>query len=155
MSDIQWVAMDPYPRTTEADTRIHPFWTAIGEGRLTTTRCGECGTVAWPPRVVCPACLASELVWTDLPHDGRVAGLTLQEKGLPPGFEGPIVFALVDVGPVRMFTRLIGADPAAIEIGDEVTFEPLTVPPAPGTAEPGERRLPAFRSAQDSEDSAA
>lgn len=146
--EISWAAMDPYPRVSAADTRLHAFWAALAEDRLTTTRCTDCGEMAWPPRVVCPACLSEALEWTDLPATGRVAGTTLQPVGLPPGFDAPALFALVDVGPVRCFTRIL-ADTAeaaaAVQVGDEVALTTIEVPPAPGDKEARPRLLPAFR----------
>ncbi len=145
MDDVRWVAMDPYPRTTAADTRIHEFWSAVADGRLLTSRCRDCGESSWPPRVVCPGCLSEDLEWADLPRQGVVAGFTVQEVGLPPGFAAPAVFALVDVGPVRVFTLLVDTDPAAVAVGGDVEFVPLRVPPAPAAEGQEARWLPAFR----------
>lgn len=143
----QWVAMDPYPRTRESDTLMHEFWVALDEGRLVTTRCCSCGHTAWPPRIVCPGCLSDSLAWAELPTSGTVAGCTSQGGGLPPGFTAPAIFALVDVGSVRIFTRIVDADPEAVDIGDTVTLTTIEVPPAPGDPDSRARHLPAFRPA--------
>lgn len=142
MEATYWAATDPYPREHEKETRIHPFYAALGEGRLTTSRCRDCGDWSWPPRVVCPSCYSEELDWGELPRVGRVTGFTIQEVGLPPGFEGPAVFVLVDVGPVRIFSRLTESDPESVEIGAAVEFVPVEIAAPPGQ---DVRRLPAFR----------
>ena len=67
--------------------------------------------------------------------EGRVIGFSIQETGLPPGFKAPVVFAVVAVGPVRLFT-IIGGDPANIEIGLAVQLEPLRVADMPSSILP-------------------
>lgn len=148
MSTIEWVAMDPYPRTAASDTRLHPFWSALAEGRFTTTQCDDCNQAAWPPRVVCPNCLSDSLSFIELPRTGTVVGTVLQPVGLPSGFEAPALFALVDVGPVRVFTRIVEGDLEAVQVGDEVEATTIELPPAPGAKEPVPRHLPAFRPMQ-------
>jgi uncharacterized OB-fold protein len=134
-------AVDPFPLESPEDTKLHEFYARLGQGRLSTTRCGGCGRVAWPPRGFCPECGSDEFEWTDLPDEGTVQAFTLQEAGLPAGFTGPRVFAVVAVGGQRLFTILVGADPAHVTIGQRVRLAPLGV-----TADPqgNPRWLPAF-----------
>ena len=70
-----------------------------------------------------------------------VHAFTAQDTGLPSGFEGPRVFAIVKVDGLRIFTILTGADPARVKVGDRVRLAPLRVADDPkGNA----RWLPAF-----------
>ncbi len=140
---IEWHATDPFPAEDSANTRLHPFFDHLREGRLTTTRCTACGWRPWPPRVLCPACWSDQLEWVDLPQTGRIHGFTVQETGVPPGFEKPLIFGVVDVDGVRVFARLVDCSPDALQVGDPVAFTVITVPPAPGTAE--SRVMHAFR----------
>jgi uncharacterized OB-fold protein len=134
-------AIDPFPLESAEDTKLHDFYTRLGQGRLSTTRCTGCGRVDWPPRGFCPDCAGDAFEWVDLPDEGTVHAFTVQDTGLPAGFTGPRVFAIVKVGPHRVFSILLDADPARVTIGQRVRLRPLAVDPDPkGNA----RWLPAF-----------
>ena len=134
-------AVDPFPLESADHTKLHAFYTRLGQGTLTTTRCVACGTRAWPPRGFCGDCASDTLEWVDLPAEGLVHAFTVQEMGLPAGFDGPRVFAIVKVDGLRIFTILTDTDPARVRIGDRVRLAPLRVADDPkGQA----RWLPAF-----------
>jgi uncharacterized OB-fold protein len=135
-------AIDPFPLESSEHNKLHEFYARLAEGRLATTRCTGCGWTAWPPRGFCPECTGDRFEWVDLPREGEVHAFTAQEAGLPAGFDGPRVFAVVKVGGHRIFTVLVGADPAAVAIGQRVRLEPLRVADDPKGAP---RWLPAFR----------
>ena len=120
-------AIDPFPLETAEQTTLHAFYTHLGEGRLTTTSCLGCGRTAWPPRGFCPECGSDRYEWTELPADGVVHAFTVQETGVPQGFESPRVFAIVKVGGHRLFTVLVGVDHAALRVGQQVRLSPLRV----------------------------
>jgi uncharacterized OB-fold protein len=134
-------AVDPFPLESAADTRLHEFYARLGRGTLSTTRCAGCGRTAWPPRGFCPECTSDAFTWVDLPAEGTVHGFTVQETGLPAGFTGPRVFAIVRVGEHRVFTILVDADPARLAIGLPVRLAPLAVAP---DSRGNPRWLPAF-----------
>jgi len=46
------------------------------QGRLRLQTCAECGTVAYPPRDACPACLSVDLPFVDVPDGGEVIAQT-------------------------------------------------------------------------------
>jgi uncharacterized OB-fold protein len=134
-------ATDPFPLESADHTKLHEFYARLAEGHLATTTCSACGVRAWPPRGFCGECASDRFEWTDLPGDGVVHAFTVQEMGLPAGFEGPRVFAIVKVDGLRIFTILTGVDPAKIVIGQRVRLAPLRVTDDPkGNA----RWLPAF-----------
>ncbi len=134
-------AIDPFPLEAAEWNRLAPFYERLAAGRLSTTRCGHCGRTAWPPRGFCPECCSDRVEWVDLPAEGTVHAFTVQETGLPAGFTGPRVFAVVKVGGHRVFTVLVDADPARLAIGQPVRLAPLRVADGP-RGEP--RWLPAF-----------
>jgi uncharacterized OB-fold protein len=134
-------ATDPYPLEAPEDTRLAEFYARLGRGELATTRCAGCGRVAWPPRAFCPECRSDAFEWVALPPEGIVHGFTVQEVGLPAGFEGPRVFAIVKVDGHRLFTVLTGADPARVAVGARVRLAPLRVADDPRG---NPRWLPAF-----------
>ena len=135
-------AIDPFPLESADHTKLHEFYGRLAQGRLATTRCAACGVRAWPPRGFCGECASDTLEWVDLPPDGVVHAFTVQETGLPSGFEGPRVFAIVKIEELRVFTILTGADPATVAIGQRVRLAPSRVTDDPkGNA----RWLPAFK----------
>jgi uncharacterized protein len=109
--------------------------------RRVALSCGQCRQRHWPPRVVCPGCLSGQLTWVELPRRGQIHAFTIQETGVPPGFPRPLIFAVVDLDGVRVFTRLVDADPAAVRRGARVELHPSRVGPDP---QGGERYLPTF-----------
>ncbi len=52
-----------------------------------------------------------------------------------------MIFAVVEVAGLRMFTTLVEADPQAVAVGKPVRFTPMAVTDGPGGAK---RFLPAF-----------
>ena len=137
-------ATDPFPLQSADHTKLHEFYARLGRGTLATTKCAGCGVTAWPPRGFCPECLSDRFEWVDLPEHGTIHAFTVQEAGLPAGFDGPRVFAIVKVGGHRVFAIVTGADPAQVRVGQRVSLAPLRVADDPkGTP----RWLPAFRPA--------
>ena len=66
---------------------------------------------------------------------------TVQDTGLPAGFSGPRIFAVVKVGGHRVFSILLDADPARVRLGQRVRLTPLAVAADPRG---NPRWLPAF-----------
>jgi len=135
-------AVDPFPLESAEYTKLHEFYARLGEGRLVTTRCSACGATAWPPRGFCAECASAAFGWIDLPREGTIHAFTVQDTGLPAGFDGPRVFAIVKVGALRVFAVVSGvSDPAALRIGQRVRLAPLRVADDP---KGNPRYLPAF-----------
>ncbi len=53
-----------------------PFWQALDEGRLTTTRCGSCEALTFPPREHCPRCGHRDARWVQLSGSGVLYSCT-------------------------------------------------------------------------------
>jgi uncharacterized protein len=135
-------ATDPFPLESADHTKLHEFYSRLAAGRLATTRCAGCQRLAWPPRAFCGECSADRFDWVELSGEGTVHAFTVQETGLPAGFQAPRVFAIVKVDGLRVFTILVDADPAQVAVGRAVRLSPLRVADDPsGSA----RWLPAFR----------
>ena len=113
-------AVDPLPLESPEHNKLHAFYAHLAEGRLTTTRCRTCGRTDWPPRGFCPACTSDEFDWVDLPAEGQIRGFSVQETGVPAGFQKPLVFAMIDVQALRVFAPLVGvSDPGAARAARE------------------------------------
>ena len=140
-------AVDPYPLESADHNKLAEFYRRLGEGRLSTTRCAGCGRTAWPPRGFCAECVSDAFEWVELPAEGTVHAFTVQEAGLPAGFAGPRVFAIVKVDGHRIFTVLVGTDPARVRAGQRVSLRPLRVQ---DDSKGAPRWLPAFAPAEGS-----
>src|SRR5204862_1880017 len=120
-------AVDPFPLESAEHTKLHEVYTRLASGRLATTRCLECRTSAWPPRGFCGECASDRFEWVDLPGEGAIHAFTVAETGLPAGFDGRRVFAIVKVDVHRVFAVLVDADPLQLRIGQRVRLAPLRV----------------------------
>jgi len=134
-------AVDPYPLESADHNKLAEFYARLAGGRLCTTRCAWGLRTAWPPRGFCPECADDRFDWVELPGEGEVRACTVQEAGLPAGFAGPRVFAIVEVGGHPVFSILLDADPARVRPGLRVRLRPLRVDDEPRGAP---RWLPAF-----------
>jgi uncharacterized OB-fold protein len=134
-------ALDPFPLESAEHNKLHEFYARLAAGRLSTTRCTTCGRTAWPPRGFCGDCASDAFEWVDLPDRGVIHAFTAQDTGLPAGFAGPRVFAIVKVDGHRIFAIVHAADPTTVAIGHRVRLTPLRVTDDP-TGRP--RYLPAF-----------
>ncbi len=117
------------------DAVTEPFWEGIAEGVLRVQRCRACGRHVFYPRAVCPHC-GGGLDWVEAGGGGTVHSYTIVHRA-PPAYreDVPYVVALVDLDEgVRLMTRLVDVEPAAVEVGMPVEV-----------AIQGEPRLPYFR----------
>jgi uncharacterized OB-fold protein len=129
------VTMDLWPMETKEFTRIYEFYDNLKAGRFTTTKCKQCGYVAFPPRVICPECYSDQLEYTDLPKEGKVITFAEQVRGVPLGFDSPLIHAWIDLGansPVkRLLSRIINCPAGKLKEGDTVRFIVFKVPSHP------------------------
>ena len=114
--------LDFYPLQDEKDTRISQFFKNLKTGQLTTTKCKTCGSVLWPPRVVCSGCMSEELEWVNLGTEGELYAFTEMKAGAPLGFEKDVPFCigLVKVGSLLVSSRIDGARYEDLKIGQRV-----------------------------------
>jgi len=120
---------DPVPQESPDQNRIYPFYDHLREGRLTTTKCLDCGHITWPPKIVCTQCMSDNLEWVDFPPTGKIYAFTIQVGGVPPGFEAPLVYALIDFdNGVRIISPLVDPNPDDVRVGDEVVLKVVDAP---------------------------
>ena len=127
--------MRPVP---DADTE--PFWAGIQAGELRLQRCDACGSAVFYPRAVCPHCLGASLAWFTASGDGTIYSYTVAHRAFGEfADQAPFTVALVDLDEgVRMMTRITGAGPGGVRIGQRVRMTVATV---------GDAALPCFRPA--------
>jgi uncharacterized protein len=126
-------AVDPLPLQSAAHNKLHAFYVHLAAGRLVTTRCRGCGRTDWPPRGFCPECTSDEFDWAELPAEGTVHAFTVQDAGVPAGWTGPLVFAMVKVAGLRVFAPIV-TEPARVDVGARVALRPVRVADEPGGA---------------------
>jgi uncharacterized OB-fold protein len=93
-----------------------------GEPHLVGVVCTACGTHAFPPQLACPRC-GAPTEYVTLPDRGELWSWTIQHIQPKPPYRGPEPFepfavGYVDLGPVRVETRLAGRAPDTWRIGD-------------------------------------
>ncbi|MCJ2531424.1 MAG: Zn-ribbon domain-containing OB-fold protein [Candidatus Thermoplasmatota archaeon] len=112
---------------------IPRFWREIqSRYNLVGTRCGNCGTLDFPPRDVCPKCgrkSVGKMEKVPLSDSGTVVSYTTIHHA-PKGFDGtkPYLLAIVELKDgARLTSQIIDCDPADIAIGMpvEATFRKL------------------------------
>ena len=100
------------------------FWTSGADGRLRIQGCTECGSLVHPPVPICPVCRSRRSEPTVVSGRGTIIGYTVNHHQWSPDFVPPYalaVVALVEDPGVRLTTRIVGCDPGAVAIGQEVT----------------------------------
>jgi uncharacterized OB-fold protein len=91
-----------------SESKAADFITYLEQGKVMTTRCKQCGTTYFPPKMDCPKCLDSEVEWIEVKGPGKLATYAVVNYG-PTGFEDdtPYVLAVGDFeGGLRVFGRL-------------------------------------------------
>jgi uncharacterized OB-fold protein len=86
----------PWPPRISAFTR--PFWDALAEGRLLTTRGRRSGRLTFPPKPFCPHDWGREVEWVELSGRGKLYAQTVIHA-VPAAFAGeaPIRNGIVDL----------------------------------------------------------
>lgn len=134
LENLYPVTMDLWPVEAKEFNRNWQFYENLRQGRFTTTKCKDCGYVAYPPRVLCPECYSENLEYIDLPTKGKIIVFTEEVKGVPLGFQSPLIHAIIDLGVDqfrRVVSRIINCPAGTLKRGDEVQFVVFEVPPIP------------------------
>ena len=121
------------------------FWEDCGKQRLSIQRCGGCGRLRYPPRIICPTCLSDQIEWVSTSGRGTVyAWVTVHH---PPRTylkdEVPYNLSLIELDDgIRMWSRVIGCPPSDVKVGMsvKVTF-------VPGQSDAKELTIPLFEPA--------
>lgn len=126
--------LDMWPIEAKEFNRAWPFYENLKQGRLTTTKCKDCGFVAYPPRVICPKCYSENLEYIDLPKKGKIIVFSEEVKGVPLGFASPLIHAIIDLGvdPARrVLSRIVNCPAGVLKRGDEVQLATFEIPATP------------------------
>lgn len=79
-------------------TKVADFAGHLRDGRLMASRCRRCGTVAFPPRADCHACMSGDFEFVEVSGRGTLTTWT-RIVAAPTGFEdaAPYVVGVVDL----------------------------------------------------------
>jgi uncharacterized protein len=98
----------PWPPRVSAFTK--PFWDALAEGRLITTKGKTSGRMTFPPKPFCPYDWGREVEWVDLSGRGTLYSQTVIHAA-PAAFarEAPVHNGIVDLDEgLRVAARILG-----------------------------------------------
>ena len=94
------------------------WWEAINVGELRIQRCKKCSTLRHPPRPMCGECRSVE--WDSVAASGKgtLHSHTVLHHPKFPGFDYPVICALVDLEEgTRIVSNVVGCAAEDIEIG--------------------------------------
>ena len=116
----------PLPELTPA---TEWFWTSGADGVLRIQGCRDCGTLVHPPVPICPTCRSRASAPVAVSGRATVVGVTVNAHPWLPTLPPPYVIAnvaLEEDPSVRLTTNVVGCEPDAVHIGQEVAvrFEP-------------------------------
>ena len=121
-------ATRPLPQIS---AEMAPFFEAARRQQLVVQRCRGCGTLRFPARDRCSACLAREAEWVPVSGRGTVFSFAVMHQVYHPGFASEVPYAVVvialDEG-ARLVSNLVGCPPDEIraDMAVEVVFEDVT-----------------------------
>lgn len=113
-----------FPRPLPAlDGDAARYWAALAQGRIELPRCRACSRLIFYPRPFCPRCHSTDVAWEQISGAGRVYTFSVVHRATHPWFldKTPYVYAVVELDAgVRLPTTIVGCDPGAVAIGQEV-----------------------------------
>ena len=111
-------------------TRVNDFIGHLEEGKVTGTRCRDCGLVFFPPRADCHRCLTDNMEWFEVNGRGRLVTYSRLEFA-PVGFQDdvPYCIALLDYGDFKVFGRIdSGLEENELKVGMEMVTAASSLP---------------------------
>lgn len=106
------------------------FWDGCAGHKLLIQRCADCGRYNHPPRIVCPSCLGTNLVSTQVSGRGVIDTFTIPLQPYDPYYAAQVpytlaVVELIEQQHLKMVTNIIDIDPDDVRVGMpvEVTFK--------------------------------
>jgi acetyl-CoA acetyltransferase/uncharacterized OB-fold protein len=127
------------------------YWTSGRDGQLRFAQCDDCAGLIHPPSPVCRHCRSTRSTITTVSGLARLIGFTVNHRMSLPGLTPPYVVGHVAIDEddrVRLTTRIVGADPDQLALGQQVRVvfdhaEDVYLPLFTPTGEPGLTELPA------------
>ncbi len=102
------------------------FWREIPQRyRLEAGKCKRCGFIAFPPRLICPACQNREFETIRLADAGKILTFTIIRVPPHPFIDqAPYAVGIVELDDgVRLTGQIVDCDFEALKIGQRVKIE--------------------------------
>ncbi|MGH0038542.1 MAG: bifunctional MaoC family dehydratase N-terminal/OB-fold nucleic acid binding domain-containing protein [Myxococcota bacterium] len=94
------------------------WWDLVDQGRFPIQSCNRCGELHHPPRPMCHKCRSMEMGWIEASGRGTLHSYTVIHHPQFPGYDFPIVAALVDLEEgTRIVSNVVDCKPEDVEIG--------------------------------------
>jgi uncharacterized OB-fold protein len=129
------MTVDRFPTPDIELPILQPFWTAAAQQRLELPRCAQCGLFNWYPHENCSACAHTAFDWVEVEPRGSLFSWSVVTRPLFAAYKSiapyiPAIVELPQAPGVRLVTRLVDSEPAALAIGApvELIFADLTYP---------------------------
>ncbi len=102
------------------------FWREIPQRyRLEAGKCKNCGFIAFPPRLICPACHSREFETIHLPDTGKILTYTIIRVPPQPFVDqAPYAMGIIELdNGVRITGQIVDCDFEELKIGRRVRIE--------------------------------
>jgi len=114
-----------------SQTKVNAFVERLYEGKVSGSRCRQCGARYFPPRADCCACLSSDMAWFDIQGVGKLISFSTLSYA-PTGFEQDLPYTIglarFEDG-IQVFGRLSQSIIAEeMAIGMDVVVSPIRLP---------------------------
>ena len=135
---LKFISSQPPAAATEdaavaaMPTRMRPprsfdngwWWDGIDRGEILIQKCNACGALHHPTRPMCGKCQSTDLGFIASSGIGTINTFTVMHHPPFPGYEYPLVAAVVDLEEgTRLVANVVGCDASEVHIGMKVQAE--------------------------------
>lgn len=119
-------AAEASPAAAARPKRIRPplghdngwWWQLVDQGVIPIQKCNGCGKLHHPPRPMCDGCRGTDMGHVAASGRGTVHTFTVIRHPQFPGYDFPVVAALIDLEEgTRIVSNLVECAPAAVHVG--------------------------------------
>lgn len=97
------------------------WWDGLEEGKFLIQKCASCGVLRHPPRPMCGECQSIEWTTIESTMKGEVYSYVVIHHPPVPGYEYPLVCALLDLEEgIRFVSNVIDCAPGDVHVGMKV-----------------------------------
>ena len=114
-----------------SQTKVNAFVERLHAGKVSGSRCKQCGFTYFPPRADCCGCLSSEMEWFDINGTGTLVSFSTLSYA-PTGFEQDLPYTVglarfdEDIQVFARLSRSIMSED--LVVGMELVVSPLRLP---------------------------
>jgi len=114
-----------------SQTKVNAFVERLHAGKVSGSRCKQCGLSYFPPRADCCRCLSNEMAWFDIKGIGTLVSFSTLSYA-PTGFEQDLPYTVglarfdKDIQVFGRLSRSIMAEDLAV--GMDLVVSPLRLP---------------------------